>query len=48
MNFIWLGGLTGQDKKFDATGSLPILIRGLEQGMNIFSEQERKLLLDES
>jgi len=36
-----------QDKKFDEKRSLPILIGALERGMNIFSEEERKLIVEQ-
>ena len=36
-----------QDKSFNEKRSLPILIHALEQGKNIFNEDERKLILGE-
>ena len=36
-----------QDKSFNEKLSLPILIRALEQGQNIFDPEERKLILEQ-
>jgi hypothetical protein len=42
------GEVDKQDKNFQEKRSLPILIRALEEGKNIFSPEERKLILEQS